>query len=216
MSSQRAHVSPEHSKALCSSSPGSPVAIYRPPFGIEMSKDKTSWSWVFKKLVQPLVNAYPSICNWNASHNWKCQVSHTNHIPHVIKWCGLYSKQLHLYKTDTILATKVLPSKNSNWVKIQLHIVKDVGMWSIITSICPVIHPSIRPIIHSSCHGLFTPTENSWLCLEGLSHVAFRAFAFPVLPFSSQSGKVYEKKQEKKKTCLWWKNRKNTYYFFFF
>jgi hypothetical protein len=29
--------------------------------------------------------------------------------------------------------------------------------------------------------------------------MCIRAFAFPVLPFSSQSGKVYEKKQEKKK-----------------
>ncbi len=95
-----------------------------------------------------------------------------------------------------------------------LHIVKDVGMWSIISSICLIIHPSIRPIIHPSCHGLFTPTENGWLCLEGLSRVAFWAFAFLVLPFSSQLGKVYEKKQEKKKTCLWWKNKKNTYYFF--
>jgi hypothetical protein len=119
ISSQRAHVSPEHSKGLRSSSPGTPIAIYRPPFAIEMSKDKTSRSWVLKKLVQPLVNAYPSICNWNASHNWKCQILHTNHIPHVIKWCGLYSKQLHLYKTDTVLATKVLPSKNSRRVKTQ-------------------------------------------------------------------------------------------------
>jgi len=32
-----------------------------------------------------------------------------------------------------------------------------------------------------------------------LSCVAFQAFAFPVLPFSSQSGKVYEKKQKKRK-----------------
>ncbi len=90
---------------------------------------------------------------------------------------------------------------------------------SFICLLKPWFHPSvtssIRPFIHPSCHGLFTPTENGWLCLEGLSRVAFRAFPFPVLPFSSQSGKVYEKKQEKKKTCLWWKNRKNTYYFFF-
>jgi len=39
-----------------------------------------------------------------------------------------------------------------------LHIVKDVGMWSIISSICPIIHPSIRLVIHPSRHGLFTPT----------------------------------------------------------
>ncbi len=46
-------------------------------------------------------------------------IDHTNHIPHVIKWCEFYSKQLHLYKTDTVLATKVLPSKNSKRVKAQ-------------------------------------------------------------------------------------------------
>jgi len=95
-------------------------------------------------------------------------------------------------------------------------VVKDVVMmWSIISSICLVIHPSIRLVIHPSHRGLFTRTKNDWLCLEGLSCVGFPAFAFPVLPFSSQSGKVYEKKQEKKKTCLWWKNRKNTYYLLF-
>ncbi len=32
-------------------------------------------------------------------------------------------------------------------------------LWNIISSICLVIHPSIRPVIHSSCHGLFTPTR---------------------------------------------------------
>jgi len=31
-------------------------------------------------------------------------------------------------------------------------------LWSIISSICPVIHPSIRLIIHPSCHGLFILT----------------------------------------------------------
>ncbi len=30
-------------------------------------------------------------------------------------------------------------------------------MWSIISSICPVIHLSIRLVIHPSRHGLFTP-----------------------------------------------------------
>jgi hypothetical protein len=80
-----------------------------------------------------------------------------------------------------------------------LHIVKDVGMWSIISSICLVIHPSG----HSSVLSWFVySTENGWLCLEGLAHVAFQAFAFPVLPFSSQSGKVYEKKTGKKENMF--------------
>ncbi len=40
-----------------------------------------------------------------------------------------------------------------------LHIVKDVATWSIISSICLVIHSSIRSVIHSFCHGLFISTR---------------------------------------------------------
>jgi hypothetical protein len=118
--------------------------------------------------------------------------------------------------SNSLSESDIIGSTWNCYSMTELHIINGVGVWSIISSICPIIHPSICLVIHPSCHGLFIPTENGWLCLQGLSRVAFQAFAFPVLPFSSQSGKVYEKNQEKKKTCLWWKNRKNTYYFFFF
>ncbi len=41
-----------------------------------------------------------------------------------------------------------------------LHIVKDIVKHSsVLSSICPVIHPSIHLVIHPSHHGLFTPTR---------------------------------------------------------
>ncbi len=104
--------------------------------------------------------------------------------------------------SNSLSESDIIASTWNCYSMIELHIVKDVGMWSIISSICPVIHLSIHPVIHPSCHGLFTPTENGWLCLEGLSRVAFRAFALPVLPFSSQSGKSLWKKTEKKENMF--------------
>jgi hypothetical protein len=75
LSSQRACVtfSLGGSKVLGSFSLGNPITIYRPPFEFESIKiefpmqnggsGRTGGGGGVEKIVQPLVNAYPSMCN---------------------------------------------------------------------------------------------------------------------------------------------------------